>query len=51
MARKLTVKDFATAYEYEQHKRGVRKADSNKRTSSTGRRDFHIFVPHTAENN
>lgn len=36
--RKLTVKDFDTAHEYEQYKRGLRKADVNRRISNTGRR-------------
>lgn len=42
MSRKATVNDFATAREYEQHKKDSRKASRNRRQSSTGRRSFEF---------
>lgn len=49
--RKLTIKDFATAHEFEAHKREVRKNDRSRRQSPQGRKGYNIFVQHTAENN
>lgn len=38
--RKLNIKDFTNAFEYEQAVKALRKGDKLKRVSSTGRRSF-----------
>lgn len=42
MSRKATVSDFATAREYEQHKKSIRKASRTRRQSPEGRRGFEF---------
>jgi len=40
--RQLKASDFATAHEYEQAKRQLRKGDKVKRASTSGRRSFEF---------
>lgn len=40
--RQLKASDFATAHEYEQHKRQQRKASATRRQSPEGRRGFEF---------
>lgn len=40
--RQVKASDFATAFEYEQAKKALRKGDKVKRQSTNGRRGFEL---------